>query len=73
VKTPGGDARLSILLVAGGTPALPCDHAAGDSVACVAGGISLLIVRFGVNHKGRATAAEQRVTVVAEGDVVIHD
>jgi hypothetical protein len=50
---------------------LLCDHAAGDAVSGVAGGVGLHIVGFGVDHDGGAAVAEQRVGAFAEGDVII--
>jgi len=49
------------------------DHAAGDAIAGVAGGIGLHIIGFGVNDDGGATVAEEGMGAVGKGDVfVVH-
>jgi len=56
--------------IAGGTPALRLsDHAAGNSIARVAGGVGLLVVSLCVNDEGCASVTEQRMAVGTEVDV----
>ncbi len=47
------------------------DHAAGNAVARVAGGIGLVVVGFGVDDDCGAPVAEQRMRAVAESHVVV--
>src|ERR1700738_4251078 len=49
------------------------DYAAGNTVSCVSGRVSLHIVRLSMNHQGRTAIAEQGMTVVAEGYVFVHN
>jgi hypothetical protein len=50
---------------------LLCDHAAGDAVAGISGGIGFIVVGFGVDDDGCATVGEERMRVAAEIYVLV--
>jgi len=49
------------------------NHTTGDAVSRVSRRIALQVIGLGVNHQRRPAIAEQRMAVVAERDVLVHD